>query len=83
MSESTKPELEPDYSLTEVAKAIGMSTRWIRDRVNDPDDPAEHLRYGHKIRFTDAQVKALRARHTKAAPSPVTAVTTGRKKSVR
>lgn len=83
MSEAIKPELEVDYSLAEVAKAIGMSTRWIRDRVNDEDNPAEHLRYGHKIRFTDAQVKKLREQHTKAAPSPVTAVTTGRKKSAR
>lgn len=83
MSEPAKSELTPDYSLIEVAKAIGMSTRWIRDRVNDEDDPAEHLRYGHKIRFTEAQVAKLREQHTKAAPSPVTAITTGKKKSAR
>lgn len=82
MSE-TKPALEPDYSLAEVAKAIGMSTRWIRDRVNDEKDPAEHLRYGHKIRFTAGQVELLRQRHTKAAPSPAASITTGRKKRTR
>lgn len=82
MSESIKPELEPDYSLSEVAKAIGMSTRWIRDRVNDKESPAEHLRYGHKIRFTKDQVEKLRAGHTKSpAVAAVTPITTGRKKS--
>jgi len=76
-----KPSLEPDYSLAEVAAAIGMSTRWIRDRVNDETDPAEHLRYGHKIRFTAAQVERLRERHTKAMPTPAPApITSGRKK---
>lgn len=81
MSEAAKPELEPDYSLAEVAKAIGMSTRWIRDRVNDENNPAEHLRYGHKIRFTDAQVKKLREQHTKSSAPVVASITTGRKKS--
>lgn len=81
MSEAAKPELEPDYSLAEVAKAIGMSTRWIRDRVNDENNPAEHLRYGHKIRFTDAQVKKLREQHTKSPAPVVASITTGRKKS--
>lgn len=80
MSE-TKPALEADYSIVEVAKAIGMSTRWIRDRVNDEVNPAEHQRYGHKIRFTAEQVEKLRQQHTKAAPTPVTAITSGRKRS--
>jgi hypothetical protein len=75
-----KPSLEPDYSITEVAKAIGMSVRWVRDRVNDKDNPAEHLRYGHKIRFTAEQVEKLRGQHTKAAPATVTAITTRRKR---
>lgn len=68
----SKPiDLEPDYSLTEVASAIGMSTRWIRDRVKH--DGAEHLKYGHKIRFTAAQVDKLRAAHTVVrAVEPVT-----------
>lgn len=75
-----KPALEPDYSLQEVAKAIGMSTRWIRDRVNDKDEPAEHLRYGHKIRFTAAQVEKLRAAHVKAPAPVIESITTGKKR---
>ena len=67
--------LEPDYSLAEVAKALGMSERWVRARLKDG---AEHQRYGHKIRFTPAQVEALRASHTKQ-PAP-TSITTGRKR---
>lgn len=70
--------LEPDYSLEEVAEAIGMSTRWIRDRCNL--DGAEHIRYGHKIRFTEAQVEKLRATHTKVPVVVSQPVTTGRKK---
>jgi excinuclease UvrABC nuclease subunit len=73
-------DLEKDYSIAEVSEAIGMSTRWIRDRINDPDNPAEHLRYGHKIRFTAAQVDRLRAAHTKAPVSTIAPVTTGRRK---
>lgn len=68
--------LDPDHTLDEVAAALGMSTRWVRDRVNL--DGAEHLRYGHKIRFTTEQVEKLRAAHTKA-PSG-TGLTTGRKR---
>lgn len=69
-------ELTKDYTLAEVAKALGMSPRWVRDRCNV--DGAEHLRYGHKIRFTAEQVAKLRASHVK---SPVSAaVTTGRKR---
>lgn len=69
-------ELTKDYTLTEVAKALGMSQRWVRDRCNL--DGAEHLRYGHKIRFTAEQVEKLRAAHTKAPVEQ--GVTTGRRK---
>lgn len=69
-------ELTKDYTLAEVAVALGMSQRWVRDRCNV--DGAEHLRYGHKIRFTAQQVEKLRAAHVKAPASE--AVTTGRKR---
>lgn len=75
MSDPT-PALARDYTLEEVAKALGMSTRWVRDRIKN--DGAEHLRYGHKIRFTADQVDKLRADHTKAPV--VTSITTGKKK---
>lgn len=68
--------LAKDYSLAEVAQALGMSTRWVRDRCNL--DGAAHQRYGHKIRFTAEQVDQLRASHVK---HPVEqSITTGRKK---
>lgn len=74
---STAP-LPKDYTLDEVAEALGMSTRWLRGRIKD--DRLEHLRYGHVIKFTAAQVEAIRARYTKA-PVPVEqSITTGRKK---
>lgn len=69
-------ELEPDFTLQDVASALGMSERWVRYRVKEG---AEHQRYGHKIRFTAAQVEKLRASHTHTAP--VQSVTTGRKRS--
>lgn len=67
----TRPPLEPDYSLEEVADALGMSTRWVRDRIRL--DNAEHTRYGHRIRFTAEQVAKLRAAHVRnLVPDPVT-----------
>lgn len=67
--------LDEDYTMEDVAEALRMSPRWVRARVADG---AEHQRYGHKIRFTEAQVEKLRASLTK---QPVAqSVTTGRKK---
>lgn len=68
--------VEPDYPLKDVAEAIGMSTRWIRDRIRL--DGAEHIRYGNRIRFTQAQVEKLRAAHTQTPAAQ--SITTGRKK---
>lgn len=75
MSDPTS--LTRDFTIDEVATALGMSTRWVRERINR--DNAEHIRYGHKIRFTSEQVDKLRASHTKV-PAPVESITTGRKK---
>lgn len=72
----TETNLTEDFTLAEVASALRMSERWVRDRINL--DGAEHLRYGHKIRFTAEQVEKLRAAHVKS-PAPE-AVTTGRKR---
>lgn len=71
--------IEPDYTLAEVAEALGMSERWIRGKVADG---AAHQRYGHKIRFTPAQVEELRANHTKK-PVAAQSITTGRKRAAR
>lgn len=63
-----------DHTLAEVAEAIGMSKRWVRDQIKAG---AAHQRYGNRIRFTDAQVDALRARF---ATSPVrTSITATRR----
>ena len=76
---STPAALPTDYTLEEVAEALGMSSRWVRDRIRL--DGAEHQRYGHKIRFTPEQVESLRAAHAKAPA--VESITTGRKKRTR
>lgn len=76
--------LEADYTLDEVAEALRVSTRWIRDRIRagkDGNGPVvEHIRRGHMIRFTGDQVEKLR---TLGVVEPVAGeqVTTGRKKS--
>lgn len=69
--------LAPDYTLTEVAEALGMSERWVRARIKDG---AEHQRYGHKIRFTAAQVDKLRREFVTTTADVKRAVTTGRKR---
>ena len=75
-----RPTLDPDFSLEEVSAALGMSTRWIRDRIKEG---AEHIRYGHKIRFTAEQVEQLRAGHIRNERPEVLgkqSITTGRRR---
>ena len=74
MSDSPTP-LAPDHTLDEVAAALRMSTRWVRDRIKEG---AEHQRKGHKITFTTEQVEKLRAAHTKMPAAE--SITTGRKR---
>lgn len=69
--------LEPDYDLEQIAAAVGMSTRWVRDKVKAG---AAHQRYGNKIKMTAEQVAMLRASHTKVPEQVVESITTGRKK---
>lgn len=69
--------LEIDYDLDQIAEAVGMSTRWVRDRVRDG---AAHQRYGNKIKMTAEQVALLRAAHTKEPDPVVESITTGRRK---
>lgn len=69
--------LPVDYTLDEVAKALRVSPRWVRDRIRL--DGAEHQRKGHKITFSAEQVEKLRAATIKT-PAPAASVTTGRKK---
>lgn len=75
MTEKPTP-LDSDYTLEEVAAAVRMSTRWVRERIKEG---AEHQRKGHKITFSSEQVEKLRAAHTKA-PAVEQSITTGRKK---
>lgn len=79
----TNTPLDQDYTLEEVADALRMSTRWIRDRIRDGNEGkgpvVEHTRRGHKIRFTAEQVEKLRTAHVQA-PALSEPITTGRKK---
>ncbi|MBS45336.1 MAG: hypothetical protein CMH83_19630 [Nocardioides sp.] len=64
-------KLDRDYTLSEVAEALGMSERWVRDRIRL--DGIAHQRYGRGIRFTAEQVAALRSAHSHSlAKEPVT-----------
>lgn len=88
MTVATDDNLEPDYTLTETARALKVSTRWVRDRIKAGKDTSsdapfvEHIRRGNKIMFTAEQVEKLRAADVQAAPiAPVESITTGRKKS--
>lgn len=71
-------ELAKDYDLNEVAEALGMSTRWVRQQCKDG---AVHNRYGQKIRFTAAQVELLRESRTKRPTEESITTGRGRKKS--
>lgn len=64
-------DLEQDFTLEEVADALRMSTRWVRDRIRL--DGIEHVRRGRGIYFTAEQVAALRAMHVRSlVREPVT-----------
>lgn len=69
-------DLPKDYTLDEVAEALGMSERWVRSKLGQ----VEHTRYGHKVRFTAEQVEAMRAKFIKKPAGASTSITTGRGK---
>lgn len=77
-------ELPKDYTLGEVAEALRMSERWVRDRIkegkNNKGPAIPHERRGHKIVFTAEQVETFRRAFT-ADAEPVGSITTGRKKA--
>ena len=71
-------DLEREFTVAEVAEALGLSERWVRNQVTGG---AEHQRYGNRIRFTLRQVDKLRARHKQAESTPPPLpITTGRRK---
>lgn len=65
------------HTLHDVATSLGMSERWVRQKCKEG---AEHVRLGHKIRFTDEQVSALVASHA-TTPPVEQSITTGRRRS--
>jgi hypothetical protein len=81
MPEPMQPE--PDYTLEEVAQTLRMSTRWVREQIKAGErgegPVIEHVRRGHKIRFTAQQLEKFRGAHTHA-PAISTQVTTGKKR---
>ena len=74
----TDLKLAKDFDLNEVAEALGMSTRWVRQKCKEG---AVHNRYGQKIRFTAEQVEMLRASCTKAPVAESITTGRGRKRS--
>lgn len=69
-------DLDKNYNLDEIAEAVGMSTRWVRQQCKEG---AEHQRMGHKIKMTSGQIDKLRETHT---VTPITkSITTGRRKA--
>lgn len=72
-----RPGLVPDYSLDEVAAALGMSAAWVRKQVWAG---AAHQRYGHKIRMRADQVEALR-RSFESAPTTQAITATRRRRA--
>lgn len=77
-------DLTKDYTLEEVATALRMSTRWVRDRIKEGKEGKgpviAHERRGHKIVFTADQVELFRNQFTVTAPR-VESITTGKKKA--
>jgi Helix-turn-helix domain len=74
-------ELEREFTVTEVAEALGLSDRWVRNGVARG---AEHQRYGNRIRFTPQQLERLRARHRREEfTPPPPPITTGPRKHWR
>lgn len=71
-----RPELEPEYTVEEVAAAIKKSPRWLRNLIKAGG--CEVNRYGAATRFTASQVAKLRA---DSAVVPIQqSITTGRKR---
>lgn len=75
--------LEREYTLNEIAEMLGMSTRWVRQRLKAARDGTgpwfEHQRWGTKITMTEAQIVKLRASAVQSPP-PQQSITTGRKR---
>lgn len=67
----------PLHDLAAIAKAMGTSTRWVRDRLRL--DGIEYTKLGNRIRMTDAQLDAFKAAYVVNA-TPVGG-TTGRKRA--
>jgi hypothetical protein len=76
VTDETTPTLPRDFTLTEVADALRVSTRWLRDKIKA--DKLPHGLRGHKIVFTEAQVEAIRERYV--AQPIEQSITTGRKR---
>lgn len=71
--------LQAEHTMREVAEAMGMSYRWVRLQVRNG---AAHQRYGNRIRFTDEQVEALRARFASTStPAAITRTRSRRRAS--
>lgn len=67
---------EKDYNLEQIAEAMDMSTRWVRDQLKDLS--IEHRRPGKRIRMSAEQLEKFKARYD--VVPVVQSITTGRKR---
>lgn len=78
---------EKDYTLSETAEALRISTKSLRKRIKDGQDPesnkpaVEHLRRGNRIMFTAGMVEKLRMADV-VSPPVEQSITTGKKRAV-
>lgn len=73
----TLPELEPLFSVADVAKNLSRSQRWVKDQVKARGLECTYL--GNRMHFTLKQYDALVGSYIVVANPPP--VTTGRKRS--
>lgn len=70
-------EAEKDLNLEQIAEAMGMSTRWVRDQLRDGSG-IEHRRPGGRIRMSAEQLEKFKATYdVNAIPQ---SITTGRRR---
>ncbi len=68
--------VEKDYTLEQIAAAMDMSTRWVRDQLKD--NTIAHRRPGGRIRMSADQLEQFKARYD--VVPVVQSITTGRKR---
>lgn len=72
-------EAEKDLNLEQIAEAMGMSTRWVRDQLDPKKGRGiEHRRPGNRIRMSPEQLEKFKSSFD-VVTTPQS-ITTGRKR---